>query len=322
MLIGSVRSFGVVAAFAISAIPAWAVLTGCGGQTIVDLPPGNFPSQGCGQQDLGFASFSNSGDGTTLTGSGGAITGGDTIAPIFLEFGGPPWQSSIARGDGNLTFSFQDVSEILGPAEQGMAPTDGSWYVSGLALTMAGGVDNIPGSFVRVQEEFCLGATSFNCATSSSNYGYLEEEFMYIAGPTPQTIFTVCTPGPTGCTTSNPGSASIAFANPGYQTIGVQNDVFMGTPPSDTSTLISFTEEFDQENTIPEPSTLVLLGAGLITTMACREHVARASRRATSTFVSTPGKSTTLYRAATAGSDHNECFRNSTNSPPASPPNR
>jgi hypothetical protein len=265
MLMGSVRSFGVVAAFAMSAIPAWAVLSSCGGQTIVELPPSNFPSQGCGLQDLGFSNFSNSGDGATLTTSGGAITGGDAIAPIFLELAkqGSPWQASLAGGDESLNFSFQDVSAILGPAQQGMAPADGSWYVSGLALTMAGGVDNIPGSSVRVQEEFCLGATSFNCATSSSNYGYLEEEFMF-NGVSQITIFTVCTPGPTGCTTSSPGVAAIAFANPGYQTIGIQNDIALVAPPSGTSTLDSFTEEFDQGNTIPEPSTFVLLGVGLL----------------------------------------------------------
>jgi len=266
MLMGSLRSFEVVAAFAMSAIPAWAVLSSCGGRTIVELSPTNFPSQGCGLQDLGFSNFSTSGDGATLTTSGGAITGGgDTIAPIFLQFGGPPWQAS-ASGVPSLIFSFQDVSAILGPAQQGMAPTDGAWYISGLALTIAGGVDNIPGSSVRVQEEFCLGATSFNCATSSSNYGYLEEEFMF-TGVSQTTIFTVCTPGASGCTTSNPAAAAIAFANPGYQTIGIQNDISLVAPPGDTSTLDSFTEEFDQQNTVPEPSTFLLLGAGLIIAM-------------------------------------------------------
>jgi len=281
MLIGSLRSFGVVAAFAMSAIPAWAVLSSCGGRTIVELPPSNFPSQGCGQQDLGFSSFSNSGDGTTLTASGGAITGGgDTIAPIFLELvkQGSPWQASIAGGDETLNFSFQDVSEILGPAQQGMAPADGSWFISGLELTIAGGVDNIPGSSVRVQEEFCLGAASFNCATSSSNYGYLEEQFMF-NGASQITIFTVCTPGASGCTTSNPVAAAIAFTNLDFQTIGIQNNIFLTAPPGDTSTLDSLTEEFDQTNSVPEPHTFVLLGVGLVSLCCGRLFSSRPASR-------------------------------------------
>jgi hypothetical protein len=256
---------GLLAALAIAALPVWALpVTPCSGQTLAQLQPTNIPDDGCGQTDLGFNGFANvSGNVGALTTSGG-VASGNTITPVDLAFALPGgWM--VDAGDPSDSFGFQDVSAVLTPSSR-IPPASGSWYISGLALTASASVGTGPTDSVDITEAFCLGSGFSSCSTTSSNYGYIEEQFIYL-GSAEMTRYTICTPGLGGCTASSAASASILFANPGYQAIGIQTSVGLQSFDSTSNQLSSFTEEFDQGDTAasgaPEPSTFVLLGSAL-----------------------------------------------------------
>ena len=119
----------------------------------------------------------------------------------------------------------------------------------------------LAGDVIMTEEQFCVGAASFNCTTGSSNYGYLEitETSKSSGGYT--TVFTVCTPGASGCTVSHPTAASISFASTQTE-IGIEDTVTISTVSGQARTV--YIDSFDNDfMDAPEPSTLVLFGTAL-----------------------------------------------------------
>lgn len=53
---------------------------------------------------------------------------------------------------------------------------------------------------MEVKSEFCLGAGTFNCLPTASNYGSMTQQLTYnAAASTVTTLNTICTPGAGGC---------------------------------------------------------------------------------------------------------------------------
>jgi hypothetical protein len=271
---------------------ARASVTACAGQTMATLQiaSGNTPPNGCGQVDLGFNNFTNpnssgsltppGASGITLSSTGGSISG-STINPIDLTFSSSGWSVASLNPSGDFMQSaFDNEASVL--AGQSPPPQSGNhWGITGLGLTLSYSTSGSPVGDVQVEEQFCLGSTSFNCSTTSSNYGYLEETVDLFG--TTSIGYVVCVPGSGGCAYTSPSSASITFANPGYTSIGIQDTVQVfnesGTA-GNSLTLNTFTEAFDQTDESPEPSTLTLAGLGLVALgFASRSRVLRSTRR-------------------------------------------
>jgi hypothetical protein len=116
------------------------------------------------------------------------------------------------------------------------------------------------GDQIKMFEQFCLGSATFNCVQGNSNYGYLEVLMTSNGSGGFTSVFTVCTPGASGCTTSNPGIASITFIS--QTDIGISDTVSIRTVAGETSPV--FIDSFDNGfMDAPEPSTFVLLGSAL-----------------------------------------------------------
>jgi len=116
------------------------------------------------------------------------------------------------------------------------------------------------GDVITTEEQFCLGASTFNCTTTSSNYGYLQVQETSNGSGGYTSVFAACLPGSGGCSISAATGSEIGI---GRQTqIAIQDTVSISTLNSGGKPVFidSFYNDFE---TAPEPSTFVLLGIAL-----------------------------------------------------------
>jgi hypothetical protein len=118
---------------------------------------------------------------------------------------------------------------------------------------------------VKVVEAFCLGFTTFTCATNTSSYGYLQITENVNTNGVNTYSDVLCSPGATGCTTTAPttSSLSIALANSLAAATQLSFTISRTTGSGNTITLNSISETWDQGEISPEPSTFLLLGSAL-----------------------------------------------------------
>jgi hypothetical protein len=254
--------------------PALAGDVACADPQPLNSAMGTGATKGCTYIDNNFVNFS----GGAPTGSGDAdwpgVTSGFTPNIEFVASGTAPspftldfkttgqttsntachansWcvlgsTSTAETASQNISYDAQTTGKYLG-----VILTDGT--VQGAALNA--------GDVITTEEQFCLGAASFNCSAGSSNYGYLEiTETSNGSGYT--TAFTVCTPGASGCTVSHPGAASISFASAQTE-IGIEDTVTISTVAGQARTV--YIDSFDNDfMDAPEPPTFFLLGTALM----------------------------------------------------------
>jgi len=255
--------------------PALAGDVSCADPQPLNSAMGTGATNGCKYIDNNFVNFY----GGAPTGSGDAdwpgvtsgftpkiefVASGTAPLPFTLDFkttgqtGGNPscaansWcvlgsTSTAKTASQNISYDAQTTGEYYG-----IILTDGT--VQGNSLSA--------GDVIMTEEQFCLGAASFTCTTGSSNYGYVEitETSKSSGGYT--TVFTVCTPGASGCTVSHPGAASISFAAAQTE-IGIEDTVTISTVSGQARTV--YIDSFDNDfMDAPEPPTFLLLGTALL----------------------------------------------------------
>ncbi len=159
----------------------------------------------------------------------------------------PPPRGRISQTDTQqITFDAQTVGGFTG-----LSLGDG---------TVQSGTSLKAGDQIETLEQFCLGSAIFNCVQGNSNYGYLEVLMTSTGSGGFNTVYIVCTPGASGCTTSNPSAASIEFL--AQTEIGISDTVSIRTVTGETSPV--FIDSFDDSfMDLPEPSSFVLLGTAL-----------------------------------------------------------
>ena len=133
---------------------------------------------------------------------------------------------------------------------------------------------------VKVKEEFCLGATSFNCNSSSANFGYIQEIQQTNAWGSVSTLEQVCVNnGGSSCTVTT-GSLSLnlaSFSNykAGVTQVAIQDYVSTAGGYWSTANLAGFDNGFEQCLMTPEPASFALVGIILVGLGVAR----RASKR-------------------------------------------
>jgi hypothetical protein len=255
--------------------PALAGDVACADPQPLNSSMGTGAANGCKYVDNNFVNFS----GGAPTGSGDAdwpgVTSGFTPKIEFVASGTAPSPftldfhttgqttlstachansccvlgstSTVETGSQSITYDAQTTGNYLG-----VMLTDGT--VQGAALNA--------GDVITTEEQFCLGAASFNCTTGSSNYGYVEITETSNGSGGYTTVFTVCTPGASGCTLSHQGAASLGFASPQTE-IGIEDTVTISTVAGQARTV--YIDSFDNDfMDAPEPSTLLLVGTALV----------------------------------------------------------
>jgi hypothetical protein len=270
-------------------------LAGAGGgcrlrePTTLELRHGTGATNGCTYIDNNFVNF-NAG---SPTGSGEAswpaVTNGFDPGIEFTASGAAPspftldfrttGQTAGNAGCAANSWCVLGSTSASKAASQNIsydAQTTGKYY--GIILTDGTVQENslLAGDVILTEEHFCLGAASFNCTAGSSNYGYVEitETSKSSGGYT--TVFTVCTPGASGCTVSHPTAASISFTSAQTE-IGIEDTVTISTVSGQARTV--FIDSFDHDfMDAPEPSTFALFGTALagLGLLRCRRHVSRA----------------------------------------------
>jgi hypothetical protein len=265
---------------------AWGGISACPAsveQTLSSTVVG--AGQGCNYLNANFLNFNVS----AATGTNTfypATTGSNTSTNIEFAPSGTPIYTLdfqtiatnvIGSGADPLpctanTWCVQETGAALTASQSftfGAVATTGSFY--GLTLT-DGTVQphnlNFPDVITTI-EAFCVGISTFTCATNGGTYGYIEVvQTENNLGGTYGTGFTtsyvVCAPGVTTCVLQpSPASAYLGFALP-TTSIGIQNTVTItlgavagGVEPV---FLDSFNDGFE---TTPEPSTFILMGSAL-----------------------------------------------------------
>jgi hypothetical protein len=228
------------------------------------------PTNGCTYIDNNFVNFNVS----AATGSGDgrwpAVDHGlapeiefsaSGMGPLSLDFTTTGQTSSQNSKCAGSSWCVAASNEAASQSFSYDAQTTGKFF--GLILTDGTVPGNTlkAGDVITTEEQFCLGSASFNCTTGSSNYGYVEIKETSNSSGGYTTLFTLCTPGASGCAVSHPTAASISFASTQTQ-IGIENTIAISTAPGETKTVYidSFNDDFMDA---PEPSTFVLFGTAL-----------------------------------------------------------
>jgi hypothetical protein len=288
----------------ISAGTAWAgTVTACGGGTIATISgnAGSNPSGGCGQDDLGFSTFSvgNLGDGNTTTPTSSQITlatsGGTpgstpTMAPIDLTFSSSGWTVTSGSsstfncpGYGSCNAMSSFVTLLAGPVSGADVPSGGgSWGIDGVALPLASiagfsavGTGIPTDAQIDLDLDVCVGVST-EAACIQSGPG-ANQAFLSVLGTWNGASIVFGTPTatcPAGSSNCNTAGNQLNFTTPYSQVFVDDADVFLIAPvataggDSYSLSLGSFSGEFDQVAvaggaTVPEPGTFGLLGVAL-----------------------------------------------------------
>jgi len=220
------RLLGVGFALALSAgIGQQALAVDCStGSTLADLI--GFGSTGCVIGDKTFANFA-----LTPGGSNPPAADGSTIG-----------YTTIANGPGNTWgFTFNPAITVDNGATWDalltytVAVTSGQALITSIHNNMIGA--GVEGGSVAVAESYCLGGSVLDC----QNLQGLDLVFVNDTG-------------------SNL-SANVTF-DP-VNLVGISKDIFVGSDEGGTAHLSGVVNTVDQ-TTVPEPTTLGLLGAGLL----------------------------------------------------------
>ena len=129
-----------------------------------------------------------------------------------------------------------------------------SWAISSLSLAQAGAAVIGPGASVDIKENFCLGASTFNCTPTSGNYGYIDFDLVRVAVGVTSTTDTVCfNNGGSSCT---PASGSLTFTLPiPQEQVAIQDVLTLSAPGIlRTANLNDVSNTFVQ-TPVPEPAT-------------------------------------------------------------------
>ena len=285
--------FALALALCVGSSNAWASISACPTTSGTAAPLSGFNSagNGCSQIDKNFDNFtmtttgngSTTGDPTTsnvsLYATGGTISGSGasaTITPILANFVSTT-ATCIGTGAGASQWVDCSGSDTLTSTTDYQVAINSSngpgggyhWAITNLTLALGTFTSTNPGNTgntVDVKEEFCLGAATFNCTATSTNYGYIEEHVVFNTSGTPTITETICyNNGASSCTTSS-GSLSLNLGGLGYTTIGIQDTVTINriTGAGTDIFLDGFDNQFGQSREAPEPSTFVLLGSLLV----------------------------------------------------------
>jgi hypothetical protein len=295
--------------FCLSSSISYAAVTGCLGATITTISTtgGETPAGGCGQTDLGFNTFNvtqQTGIGTengpaegatTLSTSGGVISGGTTITPINLDFTAN-YTTGNAHGASTVdeTVSYLATPNLGGAAEEPTGAAGHVWAINGIsaltipAPTLAGtGIPTGTGTgtadvYLKIIETICLGQTSLaNCA--AANQATLTALVTY-SGTALNVVQNSASCGSVAATfdcVANNSNGSLAFS--GIFSAVITNEIILNHPV-DTGTgttrydlsLAGLDDTFDQMEA-PEPSTFILLGSALAGLGALRLRKSRQS---------------------------------------------
>jgi hypothetical protein len=264
----------VFAVLSFGSVPvAWGGITACApmqtlGVTVVGT------GQGCSYLNSNFDNFN----------VGAAAGSWSTSFPVTTgSNGGSTESTNIDFTQTGTTTTTLDFGTLQQSSGSGHCPAD-SWCMPeganstssqtiGYEVVASGGFDSLGlmdgtlpngylsnGDVITTEEQFCLGASTFNCTTTSSNYGYLQVQETSNGSGGYTSVFTACLPGSGGCSISAATGSEIGI---GRQTqIAIQDTVSISTLNSGGKPVFidSFYNDFE---TAPEPSTFVLLGIAL-----------------------------------------------------------
>jgi PEP-CTERM motif len=258
--------------------PALASISGCPTSS-AGSSLSSFGSQGandgCFQIDKNFDNFSvvttghNSDTGNASTsnvdifGTGGSISGsgaGSTITPILANFDSTQFIATSGTDTLNTVLDFQ--AAVNGNS----APTPAQWAITGLTLSLGSFTSANPGNTgnsITVVEDFCVGAATFNCTSSSTNFGFIEEQVVLHTSGAPTITDTHCyNDGATSCTSAS-GLSVTGFVT---STVGISDSITIDRVSGASTDIFldGFSNAFAQTAETPEPSTFALLGGALV----------------------------------------------------------
>jgi hypothetical protein len=238
----------------------WANNTACAGTydlaaDSTGLVAGGSASGGCEIYDTNFTTF-NFTQGTGPAGSSisvnfyGALTGnaGDDS---------PKFTGNWTAG---MTTTIGETATIDNANSANPPPAGTQYEFTALTLGVANIGDNGSGNVV-VFEQFCLGSATFNCTSTSGDYGYIQLVYNQLgtAGE-----FTCLNAGASSCVVSSTSFNSVYFTSylpEGTPVIAMQTTVT--TSGSGTANLGSFENFVDFTAETPEPATFGLMGFAL-----------------------------------------------------------
>jgi hypothetical protein len=262
---------------------AWASLGACSGpytlasNGLLAGGAGGTPVAGCEQVDLNFSNFNY-----------GVITGGPTPDFLPIAFSGTTAPGTIATTVGASGGTWSWIGGITETAQINTVGVD-STASNGSTITQAVlstgnatlGARASTSSYVLVMEEFCVGSSSFNCTSSSANYGIIEYVLNGNSSANSITYSQSCYGGGAVCqqlaanqssagvatvplTDLNTGTAGLTLDIPSTTTLTVENIVEI-SDADDASFPFASLDTYSNEwvETTPEPSTLTLMGIAL-----------------------------------------------------------
>lgn len=249
------------------------------------LVSGGGASAGCLQIDKFFQNFTYTNSPSFATGGADGPAGsavdvafsGNTSPGTISDAFGTPGTATWSLGGGNVSGSEETNTVTVNPAtSNGATITQAVLSTNGSSNSGS----NTTTNFVAVVEEFCTGSATFNCSSSSSNFGIIE----YVLVPTgtgggSNTYSGSCYGGGAVCqqlaadqssasttgfstTDLSLGTAGLTLNLPGITSLTVENIVEIHGGLAET--LDAYDNEWVQTaQATPEPSTLLLSGIAL-----------------------------------------------------------
>src|SRR5579871_527088 len=223
----------------------------------------NHLQSGCEQLDKIFTNITltnNNGPNASLI--VGTFTGTSETAGVTANFA-TSWTALGGLTTTNTTHATIGYEVSVDPTFIPPDPTK-FWAITSLSLAEAGAVAVFQGASVKVVEDFCLGAASFNCTSTSPNFGFIQYERDGGNGGT--TTDTICfNDGASSCTPTN-GSLTLTIAlsgmpfQQGVQELAVQDVLTLTAPAPFRVTNLNDVSNTFGESAVPEPGTFALAG--------------------------------------------------------------